>query len=212
MFPVALCRTSRLLAIVSMPADGSDGQRCEGSGLASPTQLCLRSINVQWPFAQLILAGVKTIELRKYSMDALCFGSVYVEAGEKLWLVETPGASCKQAGQAWVGPAPVSVKPKQAHIVGVIEFGSSFEYRSEKELREHEELHRVRFGSKLLPADHGRLFGWPVARARRLLHPIRVTNRPQDVFGFRKPRGFAARMDDAQDSVRGNASASSGAL
>ena len=50
-------------------------------------KVCLRGLNVQWPFSQLLLAGIKTEEVRGYALGHMNMA----KADEDLWLVETPG-------------------------------------------------------------------------------------------------------------------------
>ena len=45
--------------------------------------MCLSALNVQWPFSQLLLLGLKRKEARKYAL-----GNRGINVGE-MWLVET---------------------------------------------------------------------------------------------------------------------------
>ena len=65
----------------------------------------LRGINIQQPWAGLIVAGGKTIEARRYPLTTY--------RGEPLWLIETPG-SCSAATEKF-----------DARIVGVVRFDES---------------------------------------------------------------------------------------
>ena len=46
--------------------DGVEAVKC--AGRSSPRALCLRGLNVQWPFSQLLLLGRKTTEVRGYAL------------------------------------------------------------------------------------------------------------------------------------------------
>ena len=82
----------------------------------------LRGINIQWPWARLILDGLKTVEARKWEPTGY-------PLNEDLWMIETPfkgpvscigvyGKLTKKRGY------PTSV----ARIIGIVRFGSSFQY------------------------------------------------------------------------------------
>ena len=60
------------------------GSTTSDAGLGAT--LSLPGLNINWPFSQLILAGVKTIEVRSY---ALGYRNIPQPAVE-MWLVETP--------------------------------------------------------------------------------------------------------------------------
>ena len=49
--------------------------------------MCLSALNVQWPFSQLLMLGVKMKEARKYALGKRGVANV----GEEMWLVETRG-------------------------------------------------------------------------------------------------------------------------
>ena len=61
------------------------GSTTSGAGLGAT--LSLPGLNINWPFSQLILAGVKTVEVRSY---ALGYKNI-ARPGVEMWLVETPG-------------------------------------------------------------------------------------------------------------------------
>ena len=68
----------------------------------------LRGINIQWPWARLILDGLKTVEARKYDLMGYL--------NEDLWIIETPGRGQRDKGK--LGP----------RIVGIVGFDGSFQY------------------------------------------------------------------------------------
>ena len=62
-------------------------------------------LNVNWPFSQLILAGVKTVEARSYALGYRNIAQPAVEMS----LVETPGkANAISKGWAIAGGAAVA--------------------------------------------------------------------------------------------------------
>jgi hypothetical protein len=66
----------------------SSGLRCEGSGPNLAQSLCLRGLNIQYPFSQLILEGLKVKEARTYELGKRNIA----HPGEELFLIETPGS------------------------------------------------------------------------------------------------------------------------
>ena len=62
----------------------------------------LRGINIQRPWARLILDGLKTVEARKYELKGY--------RNEDLWIIETPGK--RRRGETFV-----------ARIIGIARFG-----------------------------------------------------------------------------------------
>lgn len=81
----------------------------------------LPGLNVQAPWARLLLDGSKTIETRTYPLP-----KKYV--GQELWLIETPGRLGKF----------------KARVIGVITFSTSKRYKSEAEFNDEIDLHLVR--------------------------------------------------------------------
>ena len=63
-------------------AVGGSTTSCAGLGAT----LSLPGLNINWPFSQLILAGVKTIETRTYALGHRNIAQPDVE----MWLVKTP--------------------------------------------------------------------------------------------------------------------------
>ena len=66
------------------------GQAAGGSttsGAGRGATLSMPGLNVNWPFSQLILTGVKTVEARSYALGYRNIAQPAVE----MWLVETPG-------------------------------------------------------------------------------------------------------------------------
>ncbi len=81
-------------------------------------------LNIQWPWARLILDGIKTIETRSYSLP-----KKYIN--QPLAIIETPGSKSKQLGVT------------EAKIIGVVTFSECFQYKSFEVWAEDYDRHRV---------------------------------------------------------------------
>ena len=64
-----------------------------GQPVSLAQQVTLRGLNIQFPFSQLVLLGAKTIEARTYRLGK---GNI-AQAGEEMFLIETPGKGTKGA-------------------------------------------------------------------------------------------------------------------
>ena len=119
-----------------------------------PTRATLRGLNVQRPWAPMLLDGSKVIETRTYDIDKQkCF------ANEWFWVVETPGKK-RQRGQ-------------RAHITGCIKFSSeAVRYTSLAQWRADEDKHRIPAGSEYDWNGRGAMYGWRVERAYALRSPL----------------------------------------
>ena len=126
----------------------------------------LRGINIQRPWARLILDGLKTVEARKYDLTAYL--------NEDLWIIETPGKG--RRGESYIGVngkltkhghSPTSV----ARIIGIVRFGSSFQYTDLAHWRADQESHRIPEGSCFdwLPNTTPEMYGWNVTFAQALI-------------------------------------------
>ena len=127
----------------------------------------LRGINIQRPWAGLILDGVKKIEARRYDVRSY--------ADEWLWLIETPG---KDVGKR------VPEHMRKHRITGLVRFAArAVKYAGVGDWRGHEHLHRIpatspfdwkpRDKSELGPDDKpDEMYGWYVAHAYRLAEPV----------------------------------------
>ena len=111
------------------------------AGLPSAQELCLRGLNVNYPFSQLILHGVKTVEVREYDLGHRNIA----HADEELFLIETP-AKAKDAAQ--LDGFDVCPPPPEAQVVGTVKFSHSSRYRSLPEFRRDRPSHRIQAGSK----------------------------------------------------------------
>ena len=73
------------LNLSSATGQEAGGSTTSNAGLG--TTLSLPGLNINWPFSQLILAGVKTAEVRSHALGYRSSAQPDVE----MWLVETPG-------------------------------------------------------------------------------------------------------------------------
>lgn len=81
----------------------------------------LPGLNVQAPWARLLLDGSKTIETRTYPLPLK-------HVGHDMWLIETPGRIGKF----------------KARVIGTIRFSSFKQYKSSREFNSDIDLHLVR--------------------------------------------------------------------
>jgi hypothetical protein len=84
--------------------------------------LCLRRLNIHWPFSQLILMGAKTEEVRTHDLGKHC------EARQEMWIVETKGKSARSTANAICGGLELEPRPDSAQIVGTVTFDDSHQY------------------------------------------------------------------------------------
>ena len=109
--------------------------------------LNLPGINIQCPWAEMILKGEKVFETRTYPLPRK-------HVSKMMWLIETPGAA----------------KDIRARVVGVVTFYFSKEYKTMAEWDADIDGHRCGFGSQFCwgPGQEKRRFGWYVSQASRL--------------------------------------------
>ena len=114
----------------------------------------LRGLNVQLPWAPMLLDGSKVIEARTYDIDDKGgFGN------EWFWLVETPGKQ-RRRGQ-------------RARITGCVKFCSeAVRYTSLDQWRADEDKHRIAAGSDYDWDGRGAMYGWRVERVMVLREPV----------------------------------------
>ena len=112
----------------------------------------LRVLNVQRPWARLLLTGAKKVEVRKYPLKN------YMD--EDLWLLETKGER-----------AP---RDFASAIIGAIRFGQDFEYQDLPAFRADEHRHCIPQGSSFdwQPSKTPKLYGWVVQVASLLARSL----------------------------------------
>jgi hypothetical protein len=106
----------------------------------------LPGINIQAPWARLLLDRTKQIETRTYALPAKY-------AGQNLWLIETPG----------------KLGNFKARVIGTIRFSECKEYTSKDEFYEDFDLHLISPDNK----DYAwrpevKKFGWIVDQVQKV--------------------------------------------
>ena len=130
-------------------------------------------MNVQWPFSQLLMLGVKMKEARKYALDKRGVANV----GEEMWLVETrgdPGTDAKQLAQAEMSDEVIGPRPDKSHIIGTITFSHSWPYCNQASFHGDVAAHRVKKGGSEDWSGVGQMHGWSVRSVRALETPVPV--------------------------------------
>ena len=120
--------------------------------------LTARGLNIQWPFSQLILGGVKTVEVRRYPLG---HRNPNILADELVWLIETRGTPNASAN-AIVDSFSVGDRPRRAQIVGIIAFSTSECYTDMKAFREDARSHCIKQGSDMDWDGKGEMFAWNI--------------------------------------------------
>ena len=158
---------------------------------AATSTLSLPGLNIQWPFSQLILVGVKTVEVRTYALGHKSIAQPDVE----VWLVETP-ASANAIVKGWAladGDSlrrSLRARPRRAQIVGAVTFSRSSQYESLAAFQADRENHRIAEGRHRYDWDgSGKRFAWHVSAFRRLTQPIPQPGQKGDTW-FINPRSY----------------------
>lgn len=120
----------------------------------------MTGINIQSPWAELLVNGLKTVETRSYHLP-----EKYI--GEPLALIETPGKSGKF----------------KSRIIGVITFSHSFQYPDKESWIEDYCRHKVEDGNILYGwNDKKSKYGWVVSDVVKLESPIQPPQKRGIVF------------------------------
>jgi hypothetical protein len=105
----------------------------------------LPGLNVQAPWARLLLEGKKTIETRTYPLP-----KKYCD--QDLWLIETPGHLGKF----------------KARVIGIIRFSGSKQYKSATAFYDDSDLHLIELSGKDYAWRSGvQRYGWIVASVKK---------------------------------------------
>ena len=148
--------------------------------------LSLSGINVPYPWAHLILAGEKTLEIRPYDLGYRGIGQRDVD----MWLCQR---STDCTGDAMMGDIQVPSCPDRAEIVGIVRFSHARKYQNLQEYQADRHLHRIREGGANKDWDgKGKLYAWHIVSTRRLVPPITVPSMPAP--GWAKPRLYEGRF------------------
>ena len=133
-----------------------------------PQALTLRGLIIQWPFSQLLLAGVKTTEVRSYGLG---YKNPHVLPDEEMWLIETTGT--RNAPQnAIAHGACLGDRPERARIVGTVTFSGAERYTSVEAFRTGARSHCIAIGGDKDWDGSGERFAWSVASVKGLQTPI----------------------------------------
>lgn len=120
----------------------------------------MTGINIQSPWAYLLIHGIKSVETRTYPLPVKY-------AGEPLLLIETPG----KKGQF------------KSRIIGEITFSHSFKYKDETEWKMDYNRHRVDSTSTLFSwNDKKPKYGWVVSHAKAYDEPLTINCRKGIIF------------------------------
>ena len=151
----------------------------------------LQSINIQWPFTQLLIGKKKLKELRSFSLERRKLAE-----GQLLWLAETQGKPNADRN-AMIDECPIGPRPKRTQVVAVIRFGGCRRYRNRGEFLDDRPIHCAKEGGiyDWGPADEdGEHWAWEVSGVWELQTPVPIRNRPGiHMFGHHEP----LKLDDA---------------
>ena len=155
--------------------------------------LCMPGLNIQWPFSQLILLGVKTEEIRTYALDT---GRpeerrrYNAKPNQEVWIVETPGLTNRLKKDVIVGDVHIPPRPIAAHIVGTVTFSYSHQYTDKNTFHDARNKHCIAQASQQYDWEGtSDCFGWHVSKVRALTTPIPVESKGMTGFG---PRYYPA--------------------
>lgn len=123
--------------------------------------LSLPALNIQAPWADLIVSGKKTIETRNYRLPEF-----YV--GKPIFILETPGRN----------------RMAKRRIVGTVVFSGSFEYKSRRAFYLDYSRHLVDESSPFAwDLDSKRIkWGWTILRTEQLTGTIARNQRTGIIF------------------------------
>jgi len=138
-------------------------------------QLTLRGLNIQWPFSQLLVAGVKVKEVRSYGLN---HRSPNILPGEEVWLIETLG-TVQAPANALTDGARIGERPTKAHIIGTITFSHAEPYGSVRAFRADAASHCIKEGRDKDWDGRGERYAWHVSSVRLLQTPVPVAHKTQ---------------------------------
>ncbi|CAE6960988.1 unnamed protein product [Symbiodinium natans] len=150
--------------------------------VSSSETLCLCGLNVQYPWSRLLMAGRKTMEVRKYALGKYrCFS-----AGEQLFLIETLGSGSTQGAMVDIAMAPA---PLKAQVLGVIVFAGSIEFENYDHFDAHRSDTLIEQGSfyDWGTSEPQTLFGWYVQHVRAFKRPVPMGHIRKSLLGWTKP-------------------------
>ena len=112
----------------------------------------LRVLNLQRPWARLLLTGSKLVEVRRYPLRSYL--------NEDLYVLETKG--------------PGAAKDFHSRIIGIIRFGEDFEYKDVATFEADEARHCIPRDSAFAWAgpSSGKRYGWVADKVELLTHTL----------------------------------------
>ena len=120
----------------------------------------MTGINIQTPWSELLINGVKSVETRSYPLP-----EKYV--GEELALIETPG----RYGRF------------KARIIGTITFSHSFKYPDQKAWQDDYNRHCVAVDDPIYNwKDDKPKYGWVVSKVTKFDKPLDIRKRRGIIF------------------------------
>ena len=158
--------------------------------------LCLRGLNIQWPFSQLLLMGAKLVEVSDCPLDLKDAPMM----DEQVWIVETRGDCIKSHTNAIVNNIPITHRPSAAQIVGTISFNSSQTYYYKHDFDKDRERHRIKRESKLDWDGNSTKHGWHVGSVQQIDKPISIGSTGKKGIFFRE-KFKKTSTDEASFSV-----------
>jgi len=183
--------------------DNTSSATCQEAGGSTTSDaglgatLSLPGLNINWPFSQLILAGLKTVEVRDYALGYRNIAKPDVE----MWLVETP-AIANAISKGWVldGGAAVAPRPTVAQIVGTVTFSRSDEYETLAAFQADRENHQIAKGASYDWGGKGERHAWRVSAVRRLARPVPQPG-VKGTTGFTKNRPYTVSFAETASTV-----------
>jgi hypothetical protein len=120
----------------------------------------MTGLNIQTPWSELLINGVKTVETRSYPLP-----EKYV--GEELALIETPG----RYGRF------------KARIIGTITFSHSFKYPDQKAWQDDHNRHYVAIDDPIYNwKDDKPKYGWVVCSVNKFDEPLDISGKRGIIF------------------------------
>jgi hypothetical protein len=120
----------------------------------------MTGLNIQTPWSELLINGVKTVETRSYRLP-----EKYV--GEELALIETPG----RYGRF------------KARIIGTITFSHSFKYPDQKAWQDDHNRHCVAIDDPIYNwKDDKPKYGWVVCSVKKFDEPLDISGKRGIIF------------------------------
>lgn len=132
-------------------------------------QLKLRGLTVRWPWSQLLMAGVKTVEVRGYDMN---YKNPNVLPSEELWLIETRGSPNASRNANPCDFSDMGSRPAKAQIVGTVIFSRAARYTDITSFRDDAWRHCIKEGGNKDWDGNGVRYAWHVKAVRTLKQPI----------------------------------------